>query len=134
MLKIFKRSKSKDLLSDKSAAKSGNGNHFNQKSTGGTKSRMSDGNGNPASPGGLKTANTASSNATAVKVTPAKPPPDPKVDPVGYLRSLNAVRERSAVVMEKAKKNELLHFDVDWDKMNQTVKWVLGIIKVLSLS
>lgn len=54
--------------------------------------------------------------------------PDPNVDPAAYLRSIHAVRERCMIVYEKARKNELNHFDVDWDKLDQTVKWVQGII------
>jgi hypothetical protein len=56
--------------------------------------------------------------------------PDPNVDPAGYLRSIHAVRERCMIVFEKARKNELNHFDVDWDKFDQTVKWVEQIIRV----
>jgi hypothetical protein len=56
--------------------------------------------------------------------------PDPNLDAAGYLRSIHSVRERCTLVFEKAKKNDLNHFDVDWDKMDQTVKWVEGIIKV----
>jgi hypothetical protein len=56
--------------------------------------------------------------------------PDPNVNPAGYLRSIHAVRERCMIVFEKARKNELNHFDVDWDKFDQTVKWVEQIIRV----
>jgi hypothetical protein len=56
--------------------------------------------------------------------------PDPAVDPAGYLRSIHAVRERCRIVMELAKANQLKHFDVDMTKMDQTVKWVVGIIRV----
>jgi hypothetical protein len=61
---------------------------------------------------------------------PPPPPPDPHVDAVGYLRSLVAVRERCGLVMNKARSNQLIHFEVDMTKFDQTVKWVLGIIKV----
>jgi hypothetical protein len=56
-------------------------------------------------------------------------PPDPHIDPVGYLRSLPAVRERSKIVTEKALRNELRHFDVDLDKFPDVVTFVSGIIK-----
>jgi len=58
------------------------------------------------------------------------PAPDPAVDAPGYLRSIQAVRERCMIVYDKAKKNELNHFDVDWDKLDETVHWVQGIVKV----
>ena len=69
-------------------------------------------------------------------VTPAMPrvdmprPPDPQLDPAGYLRSLGAVRERSKVVTEKAYRNQLHHFDVDMDKFDDVVTFVSNIIKV----
>lgn len=59
-------------------------------------------------------------------------PPDPLVDPPGYLRSIQAVRERCAVVFEHARQNDLIHFIVDWDKFGQTVEWVEKIIRVSS--
>lgn len=57
-------------------------------------------------------------------------PPDPQLDPVGYLRSLGAVRERSKIVLDKAKRNELNHFDVDLTKMSDVVAFVSKLIKV----
>lgn len=56
--------------------------------------------------------------------------PDPQLDPVGYLRSLGAVRERSKIVTDKALRNELLHFDVDMTKFTDVVTFVARIIKV----
>lgn len=56
--------------------------------------------------------------------------PDPQLDPVGYLRSLGAVRERSKIVTDKALRNELLHFDVDMTKFADVVTFVGRIIKV----
>ncbi|KAK9457477.1 hypothetical protein V1511DRAFT_520381 [Dipodascopsis uninucleata] len=50
-------------------------------------------------------------------------------DPVVYLRSLKAVRERSRLVLEKAKANELTNFDVDLSKFDATVEYVANIIK-----
>lgn len=56
-------------------------------------------------------------------------PPDPQLDPVGYLRSLGAVRERCKIVTEKALRNELNHFDVDMNKFDDVVTFVANIIK-----
>jgi hypothetical protein len=57
-------------------------------------------------------------------------PPDPQLDPVGYLRSLPAVRERCKIVTEKALQNDLRHFDVDMQKFPDVVSFVSQIIKV----
>jgi hypothetical protein len=59
--------------------------------------------------------------------------PDPNVDPAGYLRSIYAVRERSKLVMEKAKRNQLRHFNVDMSKFSDTAHYVVSIIKVRSV-
>ncbi|KAL2754830.1 hypothetical protein ACRALDRAFT_2106904 [Sodiomyces alcalophilus JCM 7366] len=56
-------------------------------------------------------------------------PPDPQLDPAGYLRSLGAVRERSKIILDKALRNELNHFDVDLGKFPDVVSFVSGIIK-----
>ncbi|KAM0271118.1 hypothetical protein ACHAQH_009205 [Verticillium albo-atrum] len=56
-------------------------------------------------------------------------PPDPQLDPAGYLRSLGAIRERSQIVTDKALRNELNHFDVDLNKFPDVVSFVAGIIK-----
>lgn len=56
-------------------------------------------------------------------------PPDPQLDPAGYLRSLNAVRERCSIVTDKALRNELRHFDVDMRKFSDVVMFVANIIK-----
>jgi hypothetical protein len=56
--------------------------------------------------------------------------PDPNVDPAGYLRSISSVRERCNVVLAKAKKNDLTHFDVDMAKFADATKFVVSIIKV----
>lgn len=57
-------------------------------------------------------------------------PPDPTLDAAGYLRSLGAVRERSKIIMDKAQKNQLTHFDVDMAKMEEIVSFVSSLIKV----
>ncbi|KAF4978650.1 hypothetical protein FZEAL_5012 [Fusarium zealandicum] len=56
-------------------------------------------------------------------------PPDPQLDPAGYLRSLGAVRERSKIITDKALRDDLKHFDVDMDKFSDVVTFVTGIIK-----
>lgn len=56
--------------------------------------------------------------------------PDPNKDPVGYLRSIYAVRERCKFVLEKAKQDELKHFKVDMSKFPDVAKYVVSIIKV----
>jgi len=56
--------------------------------------------------------------------------PDPRIDPAGYLKSIGAVRERCSLILEKAKQDHLNHFTVDMDKFDDTVKFVISIIKV----
>ena len=63
------------------------------------------------------------------KVTLPKAP-DPAVDPAGYLRSIGAVRERCAPVLEKARADRLNHFDVDMSFFENTTRFVVSIIKV----
>lgn len=64
---------------------------------------------------------------------PIAKPPDPALDPAAYLRSIHAVRERCSIVTEKAKKNELSHFDVDMTKFDATASYIVSIIKVYPL-
>jgi hypothetical protein len=61
---------------------------------------------------------------------PIARPPDPALDPAAYLRSIHAVRERSNIVLNKAKNNNLNHFDVDMSKFEATASYVVSIIKV----
>ncbi|CAK7234737.1 hypothetical protein SBRCBS47491_009049 [Sporothrix bragantina] len=90
------------------------------------------------------TAGTAATSASTGSLpgTPATPfspvhlpkvdlprPPDPALDPAGYLRSLPAVRERSRIISDKALRNELNHFDVDMTKFPDVVSFVAQIIK-----
>lgn len=56
--------------------------------------------------------------------------PDPSVDPAAYLRSIFSVRERCALVSQKARRNQLMHFDVDMSKWSETAQYVVAIIKV----
>lgn len=58
------------------------------------------------------------------------PAPDPALDPAAYLRSIYAVRERTQLVYEKAKANQLRHFNVDMSKFPETAAYVVSIIKV----
>jgi len=62
--------------------------------------------------------------------TPIPQAPDPAIDPAAYLRSIHAVRERSKLVYERAKLNQLTHFDVDLSKFSDTAAYVVSIIKV----
>ncbi|KAF3919022.1 hypothetical protein ABW21_db0200554 [Orbilia brochopaga] len=57
------------------------------------------------------------------------PPPNPHADPVAYLRSLHAIRERTKYVMDAAEKQQLTNFTYDRTKWEETVKYVCSIIK-----
>ena len=57
-------------------------------------------------------------------------PPDPSLDPATYLRSIYAVRERTKLMFELAKKDRLAHFKVDMRKYEETAAYVVSIIKV----
>lgn len=72
----------------------------------------------------------SSSSFTDIPIPPA---PDPKTKPAAYLRSIHAVRERSTIVLSKAKSNSLNHFDVDLSKFQDTADYVVAIIKVESV-
>lgn len=56
--------------------------------------------------------------------------PDPSLDPAAYLRSIHAVRDRSRIILRKAKQNQLNHFDVDMSKFNDTASYVVSIVNV----
>ena len=85
-------------------------------------------------------AGTVSSNGPGTPLTPFSPtsfpridiprPPDPQLDPAGYLRSLGAVRERCKIITDKALRDDLRHFDVDMQKFADVVIFVANIIKV----
>jgi hypothetical protein len=70
------------------------------------------------------------SRPTSFPDVPLPKAPDPALDPAGYLRSIYAVRERSKLVLEKAKKNQLKHFTVDMSKFHDVASFVVSIIKV----
>jgi hypothetical protein len=65
-----------------------------------------------------------------IPVIPIPRAPDPQANPAAYLRSIHAVRDRSKIVLEKAKKNQLKHFTVDMSKFPDTASYVVSIIKV----
>lgn len=85
------------------------------------------------------TTSTAGGGGPGTPLTPFSPgpmpsvamprPPDPQLDPAGYLRSLGAVRERCKIVTAKAYRDELHHFDVDMRKFPDVVSFVANIIK-----
>jgi hypothetical protein len=81
----------------------------------------------PGTPGFLKMAKPIAPTIPKINLPRA---PDPYVDPAGYLRSIGAVRERCLPVLEKAKANQLNHFDVDMSKFDNTTRFVVSIIKV----
>lgn len=66
----------------------------------------------------------------SIPEVPIAKPPDPTLDPGAYLRSIHAVRDRSRIVLQRAKRNLLNHFDVDMTKFEETASYVVSIIKV----
>lgn len=71
-----------------------------------------------------------SSLPTSIPELPIAKPPDPALDPAAYLRSIHAVRDRASVVLQRAKQNQLHHFDVDLDKFKATASYIVSMIKV----
>ncbi len=61
-------------------------------------------------------------------------PPDPNLDPAAYLRSIYAVRERTSYIFDKARRNQLAHFDVDMTKFRETATYTVSIIKASLVS
>ena len=57
-------------------------------------------------------------------------PPDPTLDPAAYLKSIWAVRARCQLIYQRAKRNQLAHFDVDSSKFGETATYLVSIIKV----
>jgi hypothetical protein len=132
---LFRRSKPATENPVSPASSAGRQNYTRSNSTG-TAGTNSSSLGSPTNGGFEANAvarkrSSARSSAMATLNEGAVPKsPDPNVDPAAYLRSIHAVRERCYVVYDKATKNELNHFDVDWEKLDETVKWVDGIIRV----
>ncbi|KAF2166384.1 hypothetical protein M409DRAFT_55222 [Zasmidium cellare ATCC 36951] len=77
----------------------------------------------------MQRANSSTSQNAPVPQIPLPKAPDPNIDPAAYLRSIYAVRERSKLVLEKAKRNQLRHFNVDMSKFSDTAQYVVSIIK-----
>ncbi|KAL7791441.1 hypothetical protein V8C37DRAFT_157120 [Trichoderma ceciliae] len=86
---------------------------------------------NRVSTGSMLTPNAPLSPMPSVKIPKIDlpRPPDPQLDPAGYLRHLGAVRERAKALLEKAEENKLVHFDVDMNKFPDVVTFVAGLIK-----
>jgi hypothetical protein len=88
---------------------------------------------------GIVNRTSAGSMTPATPLSPMSPmklpkidlprPPDPQLDPAGYLRSIGAVRDRSRIIYDKALRNQLHHFDVDMTKFADVVTFVTGLIK-----
>jgi hypothetical protein len=68
----------------------------------------------------------ASSIPSSIEMPPT---PDPVEKPAAYLRSIQAVRERTKIVLMRAKANQLNHFAVDMSKFQETADYVVSIIK-----
>ncbi|KAF2785673.1 DUF1688-domain-containing protein [Melanomma pulvis-pyrius CBS 109.77] len=83
--------------------------------------------------GSLKSPLPQTTNGSKMSVSIPEVPlpraPDPALDPAAYLRSIYAVRERTKLVLEKAKTNQLKHFTVDMSKFQDTAGYVVSIIK-----
>ena len=88
-------------------------------------------NGSLRSPGfrGSGGAKSRGGSATVPEI-PILRPVDPALDPAAYLRGIHAVRERSCLVLDRAKKDGLQHFDVNMSKFKDTASYVASIIKV----
>jgi hypothetical protein len=85
------------------------------------------------SPTLLNNSHTNGSRSKMVTTIPSNvdipPAPDPAIKPAAYLRSIQSVRERSRLVLMRAKSNSLNHFDVDMSKFQETADYVVSIIK-----
>ncbi|KAL8799259.1 MAG: hypothetical protein Q9182_006026 [Xanthomendoza sp. 2 TL-2023] len=108
---------------------------FNRKSKGSVDaesvtSKVSRTTSNLQSPPPTKAMNGISSFSSPLAINiPLPPPPDPSVDPAAYLRTVHAVRARSRIIHQRAKKNQLSHFDVDPSKFGETAAYLVSIIK-----
>lgn len=103
------------------------------------KDKAASANGDARSPNGrgpfssMRRANSTPSQNASIPDIPLPKAPDPQIDPAAYLRSIYSVRERSKLVLEKAKRNQLRHFNVDMSKFADTAQYVVSIIKVREL-
>ncbi|GAB7346983.1 hypothetical protein MBLNU459_g3137t1 [Dothideomycetes sp. NU459] len=75
----------------------------------------------------ISTGGSPAANASIPEIAIPRAP-DPSLDPAAYLRSIHAVRDRSRIVLRKAKQNQLVHFDVDLSKFNDTASYVVSIV------
>lgn len=76
-----------------------------------------------------KPANGASFSSLVLPEVKLAPPPDPSLDPAVYLRSVYAIRARTQLVYQRAKRNQLRHFTVDGSKFGETAAYIVSIIK-----
>ena len=82
------------------------------------------------SPLPLRTPSNSHFNSPSLPDVALPKPPDPKLDPAAYLRSIHAVRDRSKVIFNKAMRDKLEHFDVDMASFQKTAEYAVSIIKV----
>ncbi|OAR02471.1 hypothetical protein LLEC1_05974 [Akanthomyces lecanii] len=118
---LFSR-KDKSRRGDASLSTSQSTNSFNSSTSRSVVNRVSAGSITPGSP-------LSPMSPVKVPKMDLPRPPDPQLDPAGYLRSLGAVRERTKLVFDKLKANKLHHFDVDMTKFPDVVTFVSGLIK-----
>lgn len=78
----------------------------------------------------MKRATSNLAHTASLPHVPLPRAPDPQADPAAYLRSIYAVRDRSKLVLDKAKRNQLRHFNVDMSKFSDTAAYVVSMIKV----
>ena len=85
---------------------------------------------------GIKSPSLARNSAAGSSFSPSSidvslpAPPDPTLDPAAYLKSIYAVRARCGLVYQRAKRNQLAHFDVDGSKFGETANYLVSILKV----
>jgi len=60
-------------------------------------------------------------------------PPNPSIDPEGYLTCLQAVRQRSQLVYDRVRNGKGTCFTMDPTKIDDVIRYVVGIIKVPSI-
>ncbi|KAM3430128.1 hypothetical protein NHJ13734_007889 [Beauveria thailandica] len=118
---LFSR-KDKSRRGDASLPTSQSTNSFNSSTSRSGVNRVSAGSITPASP-------LSPLSPTKLPKMDLPRPPDPQLDPAGYLRNLGAVRERTRLVFDKVMNNSLHHFDVDMAKFPDVVTFVSGLIK-----
>jgi len=96
-----------------------------------SKPPTSNGNGHLKTPNRTTTTTAVMDSIPVIPDVPLPKAPDPTTHPAAYLRSIYAVRQRSKLVFEKTKKNQLKHFTIDMTKFPDTAAYVVSIIKVL---